>query len=203
MRLRACDHWTSSTLIGGKGIVGPSLLHTWNWGLVTIGLQALSLVEKGIVGPSLLHTTLEGPMNRWMQDIKSRRIPTWHQMDHISWSLRLLEKNHLLQVGLTRNREIMALRNLTIINLLCFIMCENSAWIEIHWNSIWLRAQSHTTSHYNWGPVTTLHDFGSALGRSLDTSFGLSQFFDRGSWLLSYPGPSDSHAGGSHGHVAP
>jgi hypothetical protein len=27
-RLRACDHSTSSTLIGGKGTSGPSLLHT-------------------------------------------------------------------------------------------------------------------------------------------------------------------------------
>ena len=34
------------------------------------------------------------------------------------------------------------------------------AWIEIHWNSIWLRARSHMTSHYTRGSVTTLHDFG-------------------------------------------
>jgi hypothetical protein len=27
-RLRARDHYTSSTLIGGKGGAGPSLLHT-------------------------------------------------------------------------------------------------------------------------------------------------------------------------------
>ena len=45
-------------------------------------------------------------------------------------------------------------------------------WIEIHWNSIWLRARSHMTSHYTWGPVTTLHDFGGVLGRPLDTFFG-------------------------------
>ena len=45
------------------------------------------------------------------------------------------------------------------------------AWIEIHWNSIWLRARSHMTSHYTWGPVTTLHDFGGVLGWPLDTFF--------------------------------
>jgi hypothetical protein len=28
MRLRARDHYTSSTLIGGKGGAGPSLLHS-------------------------------------------------------------------------------------------------------------------------------------------------------------------------------
>ena len=45
------------------------------------------------------------------------------------------------------------------------------AWMEIHWTSIWLRARSHMTSHYTWGSVTTLHDFGSVLGRHLDTFF--------------------------------
>ena len=45
------------------------------------------------------------------------------------------------------------------------------AWIEIHWNSIWLRAQSHMTSHYTWGSVITLHDFGGVLGWPLDTFF--------------------------------
>ena len=51
------------------------------------------------------------------------------------------------------------------------------AWIEIHWNSIWLTAQSHMTSHYTWGPVTTLHDVGGVLGRPLDTF----------SWALTIP----------------
>ena len=37
---------------------------------------------------------------------------------------------------------------------------------------------------YTSGLVTTLHDFGSALGRPLDTSFGLSQFHGHGSWLM-------------------
>jgi hypothetical protein len=41
-------------------------------------------------------------------------------------------------------------------------------WIEIHWNSMWLRARSHMTSHYTWGSMTTRRDF---LGRPLDTFF--------------------------------
>ena len=45
------------------------------------------------------------------------------------------------------------------------------AWIEIPWNSIWLRTRSHMASHYTWGSVTTLHDFGGDLGRPLDTLF--------------------------------
>ena len=44
-----------------------------------------------------------------------------------------------------------------------------SAQVEIHWNSIWLSARSHMTSHYSWGSVTTLQDFGSVLGWPLDT----------------------------------
>ena len=61
-RLRARDHYTSSTLIGGKGGAGPS---------------------------SLLHTTLEGPTEHICEckmDVKSTWIPTWHQMDHLSMS---------------------------------------------------------------------------------------------------------------------
>ena len=46
-------------------------------------------------------------------------------------------------------------------------------WIEIHWNSIWLRARSHMTSHYTWGSVTTLRAIGGVLGRPLDTVFSL------------------------------
>jgi hypothetical protein len=58
-----------------------------------------------------------------------------------------------------------AFRNLTTIDLFYFLMCEDPAWIETHWNSIWLRAKSHMTSHYTRGPVTTLlHGFWKCLG---------------------------------------
>ena len=33
-------------------------------------------------------------------------------------------KNHLLEVGLAQNKETMALRTLTIVNLFYFVMCE-------------------------------------------------------------------------------
>jgi hypothetical protein len=49
-------------------------------------------------------------------------------------------------------------------------------WIDVHWNSIWLRARSHMTSHYTWESVTTLHDLGGVLGRPLDTSFWAHNF---------------------------
>ena len=44
-------------------------------------------------------------------------------------------------------------------------------WMEIHWNSIWLRVRSHMTSHDTCRSVTTLHDVGGVLGRPLDTFF--------------------------------
>ena len=36
-------------------------------------------------------------------DVKSTWIPTWHQTNHVSWSLGIFCKNHLLEVGLTQN----------------------------------------------------------------------------------------------------
>ena len=45
------------------------------------------------------------------------------------------------------------------------------AQLKIHWSSIWSKTRSHMTSHYTRGSVTTLHDFGGALGQPLDTFF--------------------------------
>jgi hypothetical protein len=81
----------------------------------------------------------------------------------------IILKNHVLEVGLTQNRETMTLQ--TLLNYCLILLCHawGPAWIDIRWNSIWLRAHSHMTSHYTWGSVTTLRDFGSVLGRPLDT----------------------------------
>ena len=40
----------------------------------------------------------------------------------VTWTIL---KDHLLEVGLTQNWEIKALQTLTIVDLLCFIVCEN------------------------------------------------------------------------------
>ena len=76
-RLRACDHYISSTLIGGKGGAGPSLLHT----------------------------TLEGPT----EYVNARWVYSLHGIEWIVFHGHLVFENHLLEVGLTQNREIMAL----------------------------------------------------------------------------------------------
>ena len=48
----------------------------------------------------------------------------------VSWTIF---KNHLMEVGLTQNWEIIALRNLTTVDLLYFIMWENPTLIDLRW----------------------------------------------------------------------
>ena len=50
-----------------------------------------------------------------------------------------------------------------------FYQVRRPACIKIHQNNIWLRSQSHMTSHYTGGSVTTLQDVGGVLGRPLTT----------------------------------
>jgi hypothetical protein len=58
-------------------------------------------------------------------DVKVYWIPKWHRMDHVSWSLGLFRKNHLLKGGLTQNRETMTLQTLSIVGLSYFIIYED------------------------------------------------------------------------------
>jgi len=112
-RLRACDRCTSSTPIGGND------------------------------GPVQVRFTLclRDPQSKFMQDgckvyMDSYMIPSGSCFIVI-W---IVFQNHFLEVGLSRNKETTALWNLMIVGLFYFIMCEDLAWIEIHRNSIWLRA---------------------------------------------------------------
>jgi hypothetical protein len=98
-RLRAHEHYTSSTLIGGKGGAGPSLLHT----------------------------ALEGPteyISECKMDVKSTWIPTWHPMDLVSWSLDYFQKPSL---GSRSNTKLGYHGNPNAHNNLFkyFIMCED------------------------------------------------------------------------------
>ena len=95
-RLRACDRYTLSTLIGGKGRASLK---------------------------SSLYTTLEGT-NRVCEckmDVKSTWIPTWHQMDHVFMVTWIVFKNHLLEVSLTQNWKTMSLRTLTTVGFFFFL----------------------------------------------------------------------------------
>ena len=120
----------------------------------------------------------------WMQDGCIGNMDSYMALHGscfmVTW---IVFKNHLLEVGLTQNRETMALRRLTTVGFTLFYHVWGPAWIEIHWNSIWLRVRSHMTSQYIWGHVTTLHDFGGVLGRTLDAFFWALTI--SWSWLLS------------------
>jgi len=86
-------------------------------------------VGKGGPGPSSLHSTLEGAteyisectmvckvyMDSYMASNGSCFMVTW-----------TIFKNHLLEVGVTQNQEIKALRTLPTVDLFyfVFIMCE-------------------------------------------------------------------------------
>jgi hypothetical protein len=133
--LRARDHFTSSTLIGGQGAVGPSSLHT----------------------------TLEGPTEyvnaRWMHAkvYMDSYMASNGSCSMVTWTISKPTSRRYAEhkTGKPWYTEISS------IDLSCFIMCEDFLWIETHWNSIWFRARSHSTSHYTWGIVSTLHDLGS------------------------------------------
>jgi hypothetical protein len=58
------------------------------------------------------------------------------------------------------------------------------AWVDIHWNSIWLRAWSCMTSHYTWGSVPHYMILEVSWDGLWTLSFGLSQFHGHGSWLV-------------------
>ena len=154
-------------------------LHTWDWGLMIIALEALSLVEK--VEPVQVHFVLRlrDQRSKWMQDGCKVYMDSYMTSNGSCFMMTwIIFKNRLLELGQTQNQETMALMNLITIDLLIFIMCKDPAWLEIHWNSIWLRAWSYTTSHYTRRPVVTLHWFWKYLG----TAFGHSLWALTISW---------------------
>ena len=71
---------------------------------MTITLQVLSLVEKAEpvqVCFALCLRDQHSIISECKVNVKSTWIPTWHRMDHVSWSLGLFSKNHLLEAGLS------------------------------------------------------------------------------------------------------
>ena len=160
-RLRARDQHTLSTLIGGKGGAGPS---------------------------SLLHTTLDGP-TEWVcgceMGVNPTWILTWHRMDHASWSFGLFSKKPPLGGRANTKSGDHDTPNTHSYWFVLVYHVWGPAWIKIHWNNIWLRAQSHMTSHYTWVFVITPTWHLKVPWYNLYTlSFALSQFHGHGSWLV-------------------
>ena len=127
-RLRARDHYTSSTLSDGKTGANPSSLHTT------------------LEGPTkyICECKMDGTvyMDFYMASNGSCFMVIW-----------TVSRNHLMEVGLTQNRETMALQTLTTVDLFYFIICEDmyeykSIEIEFGWGPgfIWL----HTSLEVPW-----------------------------------------------------
>jgi hypothetical protein len=141
MRLRARVRYTSSTLIGGKGGAGPS---------------------------SLLHTTLEGPTKGVCEcktDVKSNGF-----LHGIKW---IMFHGHLdyfqkPPLGGRPHTKSLGANGTPNTHNCCFILFYHvwrPAWIEIHWNSIWLRAVIHDfTLHLR------VHDHTTWFWRCLGTA---------------------------------
>ena len=122
MRIKGPYNYMATALgLCVKWPLGP--LHTRHWEPVTITLRAISLVEK--VGLVQVHFTLclRDQWSKWMQDgckvyMDSYMASNWSCF-MVTWTIL---KNYPLEVGLTQNRETMAFRMLTMVDLLYFIM---------------------------------------------------------------------------------
>jgi hypothetical protein len=119
-------------------------------------------------------------------DVKSTWISTWHRMDHVSWSFGLFQKPPL---GGRPNTKLLGDHGTLNVHNRWFILFYHvwgPAWTDIHWNSIWLRAQSHMTSHYNAlkGPWPHYMMLEVAWDGLWTLSFGLSQLYGHDSWLV-------------------
>jgi hypothetical protein len=142
MRLRARDHYTSSTLISGNGGAGQIRF--------------------------TLH--LRDQLSMWMQDGCKVYMDSY-MASNGSCFIVTLDCFHKPPLGGRPNTKLGDQGTPNAHNRWFILIYQawGHAWIESHWNSIWLRARSHMTSRYTWRSVTTPHDFGGVLGEPLDT----------------------------------
>ena len=143
-------------------LLGP--LHTRDWEPVTMAFQALSLVEKAEPVQVRFTLRLRDWRSMWMQDGCKVHVDSYMASNGscfmVTWTI---QKSPLGGRSNTKLGDHGTLNT----HHRCFILFYHvwgPAWKLIHWSSIWLRARSHMTSHYTWGFVTTLHDFGGVLG---------------------------------------
>ena len=176
------------TRVGVYGMVSQACLelgplHTRDWEPVTITLQALSLVEKAEAGPSTLPSTLEGPTE--YQDGCTIYMKSYVASNGscfmITWTIF---KNHLLEVGLTQNRETTALWKLTAVGLFYFTMCEDPCK-QIFIGTIFGWGPSHIWLHTILEDLRPDYMILEVCWDGLWTlSFVLSQGHGHGSWLM-------------------
>jgi hypothetical protein len=140
---------------------------------MTISLQPLFIHRKGGAGPRSLHTTLEGTNGVCgMQDACTVYVISYMVSNGSCFTFTwTIFKNRLSKVGLTQNRETMALWRITTVDLF-YLSCvrtrmnRNSIEIAFSWGPghIWF----HTTLEGRWLHYMVLE---VCWGQSLDTLF--------------------------------
>jgi hypothetical protein len=120
-----------------------------------------------------------------MMDVKSTWIPTWHQMEHVSWSLGLFSNTTTWREAQHKTRGPWhSEHSQQLINSI--VSCVRTHMNRIHWISIWLKARSHMTPrtlHLRVCDHTTWfwRCFGTAFGHFL---LGSHNSHGHGSWLV-------------------
>ena len=152
-------------------------------GLVFISITRLCGIDNTIWNiPMHSHNMLQNQQSTWMQD-KSKVYMGSYMTSNESCFMDSSKKPPL---GGSPNTKVgdHGTPNAHKHWFILFIMCEDAHEEKVYRRSIWSRARSNMTSHYTWGHVTTLHDFGGVFGRFWTLPFGLSQCHGRNSWLM-------------------
>ena len=137
MRPRACDHYTSSTLIGGKGGGCPSLLEGPTEYVNASGCKVY--------------------MDSYMTSYGSCFMVTWTILKNHLLEVGLTQNHWQNALWM-----LTTIGSLYFIMVWGPAWMKNPVEIAFGW-----RVRSHMTSHDTRGSVTTPYDFGGVLGRPL------------------------------------
>jgi hypothetical protein len=107
--------------------------HTRDWEPMTNTLQALAFVEKAEPVQVCFTLRLRDQHSMWMQDGCKVYMALNGSCFIVTWTIF---KNYLWEVGLTTKPG-------DHVTLNSNYHVWGPAWIEMHWNSIWLKARSH------------------------------------------------------------
>ena len=105
--------------------------------------------EKAEPAQARFTLRLRDQQSECKMDVKS----TWHQINHVSWSLGLFLKLTSWGRPNTKPGDHGTLKSHNH-SFIIFYHVWGPCMNRIHWNSIWLRAWSHMTSYYTWGSMT-------------------------------------------------
>ena len=139
---------------------------------MTIYTSSTLIGGEGRAGQVCFTLCLRDQRSMWMQDgckvYMASYMASSGSCFMVTWTI---SKNHFLEVGAHTNLGDHGTPNAHNRWFVLLYQVRGSAWIAIHWNNIWLRAQHiwlHTTLEDPWPHHMML---GGVLGRPLDTFF--------------------------------